>query len=210
MPDLFDPVPSEDEAPHSVDQLEHEAEHCRRCPLYRNATQLVFGEGAGGAGIVLVGEQPGDQEDLTGRPFVGPAGRVLDQALAEARLDRQSLYVTNAVKHFKFEQRGKRRLHKSPNRGEITACRWWLDREIALIRPRLVVALGGSAAFALMHRTVVLARERGRLVTWAGGEAGLATIHPSAVLRQRGDDARRAAYAGLVADLTTAGALAEK
>lgn len=127
-----------------------EAAHCERCPLYRDATQVVFGEGPVGALIMLVGEQPGDQEDRVGRPFVGPAGHILDQALADVGLERGSAYVTNAVKHFKHEQRGKRRLHKRPNRDEVKACRWWLDQEFALVRPKLVVALGATAAHAIL------------------------------------------------------------
>ena len=145
-------------------QLADEAAHCRRCPLYRNATQTVFGEGPIDAALVLVGEQPGDQEDREGRPFVGPAGRILDLALEKAGLDRRSIYVINAVKHFKHEQRGKRRLHKHPNRDEVEKCRWWLDQELVLVKPRLVIALGALAARALMGRTVILSRERGRVL----------------------------------------------
>ncbi len=177
-----------------------EAAGCRRCPLFEHATQTVFGEGPADADLVMVGEQPGDQEDRQGHPFIGPAGRVLDKALAEAGIDRERVYVTNAVKHFKHEERGKRRLHKHPNRHEIEQCRWWLDRELAVIEPRFTVALGAVAAAALMGRAVVLAHSRGRLLRWPDGRAGFATIHPSAVLRMPDEAARHAAFAGLLAD----------
>lgn len=159
---------------------------------------------------MLVGEQPGDQEDRTGRPFVGPAGRVLDQALTEAGLDRSETYVTNAVKHFKHEQRGKRRLHKKPNRGEVQQCRWWLDKELALVQPKLVVALGATAAAELMQRTVVLARERGRALPFAGGIPALVTMHPSAILRMQDEAEKTQAFADLVADLKQAAKLADQ
>ena len=171
-------------------QLADDAAHCQRCPLYRNATQAVFGEGPIDAALLLVGEQPGDQEDREGRPFVGPAGRILDRALD----------VTNAVKHFKHEQRGKRRLHKRPNRDELEKCRWWLDQELVLVKPQLVIALGALAARALMGRTVILSRERGRLLRWANGRRGLATIHPSAVLRMPDEASRQSALSSLVRD----------
>jgi uracil-DNA glycosylase family protein len=185
----------------SLAALAAEAAHCTRCPLYRDATQVVFGEGPADARAVLVGEQPGDQEDIAGRPFVGPAGRLLDRALAEAGLDRGRLYLTNAVKHFKHELRGKRRLHKRPNADEIDRCRWWLDREIALIEPTVVVALGVTAASALFRRPVTLTRERGRITELANGTPAIVTAHPSAVLRVPGEAARHAAYAALVSDL---------
>ena len=181
--------------------IAREAARCTRCPLYRQATQTVFGEGPATATLMMVGEQPGDQEDVAGRPFVGPAGTVLDRALLEIGLERDSIYLTNAVKHFKSEARGRGRLHKSPNRGEIKACRWWLDREIAATEPDFVVALGATAAFALMGRTVVLARERGQLLRWSDGRAGMATIHPSAVLRSPDDASRREMFAHFVDDL---------
>ena len=188
--------------------IARQAAHCTRCPLYLNATQTVFGEGPPTASLMMVGEEPGDREDLAGRPFVGPAGLVLDRALAEIGLERGSVYVTNAVKHFKNEPRGKRRLHKRPNRGEIEACRWWLDRELAAVPSSFVVALGATAAFALMGRTVTLSRERGRLLRWSGGRAGLATIHPSAVLRMPDEAGRRRAFEGLANDLREARRLA--
>jgi uracil-DNA glycosylase family protein len=188
----------------SLSNVEEAAAHCTRCSLYINATQTVFGEGPATAAIMMVGEQPGDKEDIAGRPFVGPAGQVLDRALAEIGLDRGSVYVTNAVKHFKNEPRGKRRLHKRPERGEIQACRWWLDLELGVVKPKLVVALGATAAFALMGRTLVLARERGRLLRWSDGRAGLATIHPSAILRMPDEAERREAFFDFAGDLREA------
>ncbi|MEA1673623.1 UdgX family uracil-DNA binding protein [Nitrospirillum sp. BR 11163] len=177
---------------------------CRRCDLYRDATQVVFGEGPAQAPLLLVGEQPGDQEDKAGRPFVGPAGRILDEALATAGLERGDLYVTNAVKHFKHEMRGKRRMHQRPNQGEVEACRWWLDREVALVQPAVIVALGATAARSLMGRTVALTREGGRPLAWADGRPGIATYHPSAVLRAWDDAARARTYDALVAALRQA------
>jgi uracil-DNA glycosylase family protein len=187
-----------------LSKIGEEAAHCTRCPLYLNATQTVFGEGPVTAAMMMVGEQPGDKEDIAGRPFVGPAGQMLDRALAEIGLDRGSVYVTNAVKHFKNEPRGKRRLHKRPDSREIQACRWWLDLELDALKPKFVVALGATAAFALMGRTLVLARERGRLLRWSDGRAGLATIHPSAILRMRGEAERREAFSGFADDLREA------
>jgi uracil-DNA glycosylase len=178
-------------------------------PLYLRATQVVMGEGPAPADIMMVGEQPGDQEDRAGRPFVGPAGRVLDEALAEIGLDRAKVYVTNAVKHFKFEQSGRRRLHKHPNRYEVERCRWWLDLELKLVAPKLVVALGATAARELLGRPVTLAKERDRLLRLADGRAATAAIHPSAVLRMRDAGARREAFAAFVADLRRAKRAAE-
>lgn len=192
----------------NLGRLAAQAATCERCPLYRNATQTVFGEGAPDAAIMMVGEQPGDQEDRVGRPFVGPAGRVLDRALDEAGIDRAAIYLTNAVKHFKHEQRGKRRLHKRPNHGEVEACRWWLDREIAIVRPKLIVGLGVTAAQILAGRRIVLARERGRRLALRDGAAGLVTVHPSSILRMPDEAARHQAFAGLVEDLARAAALA--
>lgn len=174
---------------------------CTRCGLYRNATQTVFGEGPKSATAMLVGEQPGDREDIEGHPFVGPAGRILDEALAEAGVERGEAYVTNAVKHFKNTPRGKRRLHKKPDSGEIEACRWWLELELGLVRPRVVVALGASAASALFRRRVTIGRERGRPLEFRDGMEGLVTAHPSFVLRQRDADSRAREYRKLVADL---------
>ncbi len=200
-------APGEGEA--RLSDLRREAAVCTRCPLHRQATQTVFGEGPATAKLMMVGEQPGDKEDFAGRPFVGPAGMVLDRALLEIGVERRSIYLTDAVKHFKYETRGRGRLRKSPNRDEIRACRWWLDREIAAASPRLIVALGASAAFALMGRTVVLARERGRLLHWSDGRAGMATIHPSAIIRSSDEAPRREMFAHFVDDLRWALRLAE-
>ena len=172
--------------------LRDEAMTCTRCPLYRDATQTVFGEGPLDAPLVLVGEQPGDQEDLAGRPFVGPAGQLLDRALEEAQIDRASVYVTNAVKHFKFERRGKRRIHQTPETPEIQACRWWLDQELDLIRPRILVALGATAARAMLGKTVTISRTRGTPIALENGIEGWVTVHPSFLLRVP-DEARKAA-----------------
>jgi DNA polymerase len=186
--------------------LAEEAAICERCPLYQNATQTVFGDGDASAHLMLVGEQPGDQEDRQGHPFVGPAGSVLDRALDEARLDRDKVYITNAVKHFKNEPRGKRRLHKRPNQNEVRQCRWWLDREIAIIRPRLIVALGATAAHALTGRATTLHSVRGKVMPLFGDHDGLVTMHPSAILRMRDTDERDASFAALVADFEVAAA----
>jgi DNA polymerase len=170
-------------APTSLDAIEAAARACRRCPLWQNATQTVFGQGATTARIALVGEQPGDQEDLAGKPFVGPAGQLLDRALAQAGLPRASLYVTNAVKHFKYELRGKRRLHKKPNEAEIAACHDWLDQELSVIRPRLIIALGATAARSLTGQTLGIERSRGRVVQHDDASDLLITVHPSYLLR---------------------------
>jgi len=177
---------------------------CTLCLLYRSATQTVFGEGPTGAPIMMVGEQPGDQEDLAGHPFVGPAGKLLDRAMAEAGLERKKAYLTNAVKHFKNEPRGKKRLHKKPNRYEVEVCRVWLRQEIDLVRPRLILALGVTAAVALAGRPVVLSRERGKVIDLADGQRGMVTVHPSSILRMPDQAARHAAFAALVKDLTAA------
>ena len=181
-----------------------QAADCTRCPLYRNATQAVFGEGPARASLMLVGEQPGDQEDLAGHPFVGPAGKILDRAMAEAGLDRRKVWLTNAVKHFKNEPRGKKRLHKRPNRYEVEVCRVWLRQEISLVRPQLILALGVTAAVALAGRPVVLARERGKVIELADGQRGMVTTHPSSILRMPDQKARHAAFAALVKDLKAA------
>ena len=183
--------------------LRVQARGCKACPLWRNATQTVFGEGNGRASIVLVGEQPGDAEDLKGKPFVGPAGAVLDRALADAGLDRSELYVTNAVKHFKWEPRGKRRLHKTPAQQEIEACRQWLDRELETIQPDLVVGLGATASRALMGRAVKLGELRGKIIPRESAPVLLLTVHPSYILRVPPEN-RDQAYRELVADLKIA------
>jgi len=185
----------------SIAELRHQAEGCTRCDLYRNATQIVFGEGPGKAEIVLVGEQPGDQEDLTGRPFVGPAGRLLDRCLDEAGLDRRRCYVTNAVKHFKFTPRGKRRLHAKPNAGEIRRCAWWVGAEINILQPKLVVTLGASALYALLGPKVKLTPQRGHILQPTNGPPVLVTIHPSYLLRIRDEADQRRQHLDFVSDL---------
>ncbi|HTW25577.1 MAG TPA: UdgX family uracil-DNA binding protein [Acetobacteraceae bacterium] len=184
-----------------------EAATCRACPLWEHATQTVFGEGPEAARIMLVGEQPGDQEDLQGRPFVGPAGQVLDTALHEAGIDRTRVYVTNAVKHFKFEPRGKRRIHAKPDATEIAACRFWLEMEMAAVKPALTVLLGASAARSVLGRTVTISRERGTPIPMQGNTQALVTVHPSYLLRLPDEDAKRREYAAFVADLKRAVAL---
>ncbi|RJT42495.1 uracil-DNA glycosylase [Mesorhizobium waimense] len=169
----------------SIGGLREAAESCRRCPLWRDATQTVFGEGPQSAEVIFVGEQPGDQEDLAGKPFVGPAGKIFDVILNDAGVDRQKTYVTNAVKHFKFEPRGKRRIHSKPNAGEVQACRWWLDREIGLIKPDVVVALGATAAQSLLGKAVPVTKMRGQVIERDDGLRVFITIHPSFILRIR-------------------------
>ena len=192
-----------------LDNLRREASSCRACPLWENATQTIFGEGPPDAEIMLVGEQPGDREDREGRPFVGPAGVLLDRALAEAGVDRGRIYVTNAVKHFKFEPRGKRRLHKRPNASEIKICRHWLLDEIEAIRPRLVVALGATAAQGLAGRAIPVGANRGAVLDVANGPRVFITIHPSALLRLEDEEDKRSGYASLVNDLRSAEKLAK-
>lgn len=182
--------------------LRDEAAHCTRCELYRCASRTVFGEGPVDADLMIVGEQPGDQEDLAGRPFVGPAGQVLDRALADARLDRSRIYVTNAVKHFKFQPRGKRRIHAKPNAGEISACRWWIDQERAIIAPKRIIMLGTTAIHSLMGKSLTLSSQRGRDID-LGGAVARATIHPSFLLRMPDKDRTEQEYALFVEDLKT-------
>ncbi|MBX3499236.1 MAG: UdgX family uracil-DNA binding protein [Alphaproteobacteria bacterium] len=188
--------------------LAEDAKSCTRCPLYRNATQTVFGEGPADHPLMLVGEQPGDREDIEGHPFVGPAGKLLDRALAEAGIERDATWLTNVVKHFKNEPRGRKRLHRRPDRYEIDRCRWWLDQEIALVKPSLIVALGVTAAEALTGRRVVLSRLRGGAIELPTGHRGLITTHPSAILRVPDAAAKRTAFAALVKDLKIAQRLA--
>jgi len=191
---------------------------CQACPLYRNATQAVFGEGRAGAALMLVGEQPGDAEDVAGRPFVGPAGALLDQAIREAGLRRGDVYVTNAVKHFNFEQRGKHRLHKKPGAGDVRACRPWLLDEITIVRPHVIVALGATAAASLYGPSVKLTRDRGQALAAATtpiqdaapDAVHLVTFHPAAVLRAPTSERRAELRALLTSDLTLAGRLAGK
>jgi DNA polymerase len=189
----------------SIAELRHQAEGCTRCDLYRNATQIVFGEGSVKAEIVLIGEQPGDQEDLTGRPFVGPAGQLLDRCLEEAGLDRQRCYVTNAVKHFKFTPRGKRRLHSKPNAGEIRRCAWWLGAELNILQPKLIVTLGASALYAVLGPTAKLTPQRGHILHPTNRPPVLVTIHPSYLLRIRDEAERRRQRRDFVSDLHKAG-----
>jgi DNA polymerase len=184
-----------------------EAENaCRRCPLYRNATQAVPGAGPRRAALMLVGEQPGDKEDLAGEPFVGPAGRLLDRALADAGITRSGVFLTNAVKHFKHEPRGKRRLHKRPNAYEIERCRWWLTQELAIVRPQAIVALGATAARSLFGRPLPVGKSRGRALAIEDGTAAFVTIHPSMLLRIREEADRHREYRAFVADLRRAAA----
>jgi uracil-DNA glycosylase len=192
----------------SLSALSEAARGCRACDLWREATQTVFGEGREAADIMFVGEQPGDQEDLAGRPFVGPAGRILDEALAEAGIDRSRAYVTNAVKHFKWQSRGKRRIHQKPNWTELAACRPWLDAELRAVKPRVLVCLGSTAAQALLGRQFRVTRERGRPIDSPLAPVVLATVHPSSILRAPDEEARRQAMQEFVDDLrVVAGAL---
>jgi probable DNA metabolism protein len=186
-----------------------EALACHRCPLYEPATQTVFGEGPSDASVMFVGEQPGDQEDTIGRPFVGPAGQMMDRAMEEAGIDRRTVYVTNAVKHFKFTPRGKRRIHQTPEVPEIQACNFWLDVERVHVQPRLLVLMGGSAARAVLGRAVTISRERGRPIRMADGQAVFVTVHPSFLLRVPDAAAKAREYAAFVRDLKAIRALME-
>jgi DNA polymerase len=179
-------------------------QECRRCDLWRDATQGVPGEGPSSAHLMFVGEQPGDMEDLEGRPFVGPAGQLLSRALEAAGIPRTQAYVTNAVKHFKHEPRGKRRLHKTPDAGEVRACRWWLDQERALLKPKLIVALGGTAALAVFGKPMPIMKSRGRPLPLDAGGQGLITVHPSYLLRVPDEAAKAAAWRDFVSDLRVA------
>ena len=187
-----------------LETLREEAAHCRACPLYKDATQTVFGEGPKDATIMLVGEQPGDKEDLAGHPFVGPAGQMLDRALAEAGVDRKKVYVTNAVKHFKFLARGKIRLHQKPGTPEIKACRPWYERELAAIKPALVVAMGATAAQSVFGKITPINKSRGRLIELDEGIKALVTVHPSYLLRLPDQDAKAREYKRFVDDLRMA------
>ena len=184
-----------------LESLREAARSCEGCDLYRNATQTVFGEGAAHASIVLVGEQPGDMEDRQGHPFVGPAGRMLDKALAEARISRDEVYITNAVKHFRWIQRGKRRLHQKPAVRQIMACKPWIESEIESIHPNLLVCLGATAAQSILGRLVPIGQARGKFFNGQRGEAVFITIHPSAIFRQREKSEREEEYRRFVADM---------
>src|SRR5882762_1913458 len=197
MPALLDQDP---------EQIPDKLQHCRRCDLWKHASQAVAGEGAGNARIMLVGEQPGDEEDLSGRPFVGPAGRILDSCLHVAALERNKVFVTNAVKHFKWEPRGKRRLHKKPNLREIDACNVWLQMEIGRVKPHVLVALGATALRALLGRTLTIDTARRQSLRHRSGVTVLASYHPSAILRAEGEYAVQLRTA-LIEDLTRARAL---
>ena len=185
----------------SLPKVRGVARGCKACELYKRGTQTVFGEGPARADVMMVGEQPGDAEDLAGHPFVGPAGKLLDRALAEARIDRTRVYVTNVVKHFKWEPRGKRRIHAKPNAREIGACRPWLDTEIALVRPRVLVCLGATAAQALLGRGFKVTQQRGTFIESPLAPIVTATVHPSSILRAPDDESRREEMKAFVADL---------
>src|SRR3982075_3085752 len=194
----------------SLKILREQASRCRACHLWKNATQTVFGEGPQNAQIMLVGEQPGDKEDLAGKPFVGPAGLMLDRALEEAGIDRQKVYVTNAVKHFKVVPRGKIRLHQKPNTSEIKACRQWYERELATIKPDLVVAMGATAAQSVFGKITPINKNRGRLIDLDDGVQALVTVHPSYLLRLPDADAKAREYERFVDDLRIAAELLRK
>ena len=187
-----------------VEQLREAAASCRACDLWENATQTVFGEGAENARMMLVGEQPGDQEDLQGKPFVGPAGRLLDKALIEAGIDRKRVYVTNAVKHFRWVRRGKRRLHEKPNAQQIRACRPWLEAEIEVVKPHTLVLMGATAAQAVMGSAFRVSLQRGQVLKSPYGIPVVATVHPSSILRATDDASREAALAAFIDDLKVA------
>jgi len=188
----------------SVEQLREAAASCQACDLWVEATQTVFGEGSEHSRMMLVGEQPGDQEDLQGKPFVGPAGRLLERALDEAGIDRRRVYITNAVKHFRFTRRGKRRLHEKPNAGQIRACRPWLDGEIEAVRPRIIVLLGATAAQAVMGPAFRVSKQRGEVLNSPVGLPVVATVHPSSILRAADNESREAAMSSFIADLMVA------
>ena len=185
----------------TLEALREAAASCRACDLYKTGTQTVFGEGAEHAQVMFVGEQPGDREDKEGKPFVGPAGGVLDEALEEAGIDRRRVYITNAVKHFKWKPQGKRRLHQKPNAAEINACRPWLDAEIAVVKPHLLVLLGATAAQALLGRDFRVTLQRGQLIERAGLPPMMATVHPSSILRAPDDETRAIEMRAFVQDL---------
>jgi len=188
----------------SLPALRKAADQCKGCDLYRFATQAVFGEGAKQARLMLIGEQPGNEEDKQGRPFVGPAGRLLDKALLEADIDREQVYLTNVVKHFKFEERGKRRIHKKPNSTEVQACNPWLEAEVSLIKPAVIVCLGATAAQAILGKDYRVTRDHGKFTQHAWAPHVTATVHPSSILRAPDEEQRRAQFAEFVNDLKSA------
>jgi uracil-DNA glycosylase len=185
----------------TLERLQDAARDCRACDLWKNATQAVFGEGKPTSKVMLIGEVPGNQEDLEGRPFVGPAGKLLDSALVEAGVDRAEVYVTNVVKHFKWEPRGKRRIHQKPNAAEIAACRPWLDAEIALVRPKVIVCLGATAAQALLGRDFRVTQHRGEVLKSPLAPVVMATVHPSAILRMPDETLKKEEIKHFIADL---------
>jgi len=188
----------------SLAEVREASRKCTACHLYKRATQTVFGEGPNDAAIMLVGEQPGDYEDQEGKPFVGPAGKIMDQALEEAGIDRKEVYVTNAVKHFKWEPRGKRRIHQKPNSREIAACRPWLEAELRIVKPKLVVAVGATAAQTIFGPSFRVTRERGKVLSSKLAPRVLATVHPSSLLRQPDEASREREYKHFVSDLRAA------
>ena len=194
----------------SLADMRDAATKCTACHLYKRATQTVFGEGPKDSAIMLVGEQPGDYEDQEGKPFVGPAGKIMDRALEEAGIDRKKVYVTNAVKHFKWEPRGKRRIHQKPNSREIAACRPWLEAELRLVRPKLVVAMGATAAQTIFGPAFRVTRERGKVLSSKLAPRVLATVHPSSLLRQPDEESREREYKHFVADLRAASRTADE
>jgi DNA polymerase len=200
--------PWNDAPPATLEEVVAGVRFCRRCDLWRDATRGVPGEGPARAALMLVGEQPGDQEDLAGAPFVGPAGRVLDAGLTRAGVPRAETFVTNAVKHFKHELRGKRRLHKTPDAGEAQACRWWLNAERRLVRPKVIVAMGATAALSVFGKPTPIGKSRGRAFELADGAKGVVTYHPSFLLRVPDEAAKKKAFAEFVADLKLAWGLA--
>jgi len=201
---------AEPEKPKSLKALRAEEAACTRCPLYKNATQVVPGEGPARARIMMVGEQPGDKEDRAGKPFVGPAGRILDEAIADAGIALKDVFVTNAVKHFKFEMRGKRRLHKKPNAHEIERCRRWIDLERAIVKPAITIALGATAVHCLLGKSMTIGKIRGKIVEMPDGGKMVATIHPSYILRIEDEGDKRAQYRQFVRDLKASGKAAAK
>jgi uracil-DNA glycosylase len=186
---------------HTLESLRAAARSCKGCDLYKNATQTVFGEGPKDASVMLVGEQPGDMEDRQGHPFVGPAGRLLDKALAEARIPRDEVYITNAVKHFKWIQRGKRRLHQKPSIRQVVACKPWLEAEIEVVHPKVIVCLGATAALSMVGRTVRITQERGKFFDTDSGAAVFITIHPSSIYRLREKDEQEKEFRRFVAEM---------
>jgi DNA polymerase len=196
--------PARPPATSSLKEVREAARDCTACHLYKHATQTVFGEGPKNAPMMLIGEQPGDYEDVAGKPFVGPAGKIMDRALEEAGIDRNEVYVTNAVKHFKWEPRGKRRIHKKPNAREIAACRPWLEAELRLVKPKLVVLLGATAAQTIFGPSFRVTRERGKVLSSKFAPKIVATVHPSSLLRQPDEESREREYNNFVADLRVA------